>query len=115
MNVQFNISEEIGDIKWPMNVRKNVFLICKEAINNSLKYAKADNLFVSLLADSKKVYLEIKDDGIGFDKNSKNSGNGLKTMVARAESMDGTCSIIASIAQGTVIKVEFPIPRSRYS
>jgi signal transduction histidine kinase len=114
-NIQFNISEEIGEINWPMDMRKNVFLICKEAINNSLKYAKANNLSVTLLADAKKVILEIKDDGIGFDKNNNNAGNGLKTMVNRAESMNGTCSITAAEGAGTLVKVEFPIPRSRYS
>ena len=114
INAVSNISAEIDEIKWPMDMRKNIFLICKEAINNSLKYAKANNLGLSLFIKDKNIYLEIKDDGIGFDTSVSKAGNGLRTMTDRARSSGGNCSIESEPGKGTVVKVEIPIPRSRY-
>ena len=114
INAVSNISAEIDEIKWPMDMRKNIFLICKEAINNSLKYAKANNLGLSLFIKDKNIYLEIKDDGIGFDTSVSKAGNGLRTMTDRARSSGGNCSIESGPGKGTVVKVEIPIPRSRY-
>ena len=114
INAVTDISDEIGEIKWPMDIRKNIFLICKEAINNSLKYAKASNLKVSFFIKDKTIFLEIKDDGIGFDVNNNNSGNGLRTMANRAKSNGGKCFIESTSEMGTTVKVVMPIPHSRY-
>ncbi len=114
INALSNIGAEIDEIKWPMDMRKNIFLICKEAINNSLKYSKAVNLELSLYVKDKTIFLQIKDDGIGFDVSKTNNGNGLRTMTNRAKSSGGNCSIESEEGKGTVVKVEIPIPRSRY-
>lgn len=74
-------------------VRRNVFLIFKEAINNILKHSKADFVEMKISADEREIKFELLDNGIGFDERAlKNiqfndnvlSGNGINNMRARA-------------------------------
>jgi len=44
-----------------------IFAIIQEAVNNTLKYAKADNIFVTLDQAQDKLKLTVLDDGLGFD------------------------------------------------
>ena len=50
------------------NVEIRLFRIAQEAVNNAVRHGKAKRIEVSLSARDGHVELEVKDDGIGFDK-----------------------------------------------
>lgn len=101
-------------IKFTMETRKAIFLIIKEAANNALKYADAANFFIRLKIIEKHIVLAIADDGIGFNINESEAGNGLGTMALRAKNLKGNFVVESSPAgKGTQITVTIPIPNFR--
>ena len=109
-----NISESIKNIKFPMEMRKNIFLIIKEAINNILKHSAAQEINFILFIKGKNLIFEITDNGTGFDINNGNKGNGLETMRTRAESLGGKFLLETKPGNGTKILVTLPLPRVTY-
>ncbi len=71
---------------FPVNgeIRRNVFLVIKEALNNILKHAKATEVSLALKKDSAGISLFIQDNGVGIDfDNLRMFGSGLKNMKER--------------------------------
>ena len=65
ISVEFDFDQ--GGLKLPMDIRKNIFLIYKEAVNNAVKYSGGTALHVQLKKVNHTLHLEVSDDGIGFD------------------------------------------------
>jgi ligand-binding sensor domain-containing protein len=96
----------------PMELRKNFYLIFKEAVNNALKYSECKSMEVYITTNHNRVVLEVKDDGKGFDiteiekKAGKSlSGNGLANMKRRAEEMKGDLTIASTPGKGTLVRL----------
>ncbi len=106
--LHFESDKAVDDMKLTMEQRKNVFLIFKETIYNSVKYAECKNIYVNLKKADGKLRLLVKDDGKGFDVNNYTSknGNGVKNMKHRAEEVEATIQIDSVIGQGTQTMVE---------
>ena len=86
--------------------RKAIYLISKEAFNNSFKYSGCSNIYYSLSARGSKWLLRIQDDGKGFSESSAVEGNGIKNMRARAEEVKAAIKIDAEPGKGTTIELE---------
>lgn len=83
----------------------NLFRIVQEAINNAIKHARATEISLSLTETEKKLIIKIKDNGIGFDLNTIELGNGLGNMQKRAVEISGKISIQSKINAGTQIEI----------
>jgi signal transduction histidine kinase len=94
-------------------VEDNLLRIGQEAINNAVKHALAQRIFVNLVFDARRVQLIVRDDGRGFDKqtvrNEKAGHFGLVGMRERAEQMGGTLSIQSNNGSGTEVVADVPI------
>jgi signal transduction histidine kinase len=112
-HVQLEIDAAIDAIKFPMEIRKTIFLIFKEAINNALKYAAATKLFVTLRLIEKNAELKIADNGKGFNIKTIDTGNGLNTMALRTKNCKGIFTIDSEENKGTTITAIIPIPHFR--
>jgi signal transduction histidine kinase len=110
INYFFKIEKKIHQLLLTPNVQYDVFMIFKESINNVVKYAKANNVWVTFMQDQDELCLKIKDDGIGFDISKENEGNGLKNMPRRAENINGKIEISSEINQGTEITLTMSVP-----
>lgn len=111
-NISFSLEceEELKNRKLPVELRKNIFLILKEAINNAVKYSgasevkltvsKKENLLVAVLADNGKGF-EISDHE---NRNGK-SGNGLRNMRQRAHEIQSRIIIDSEINKGTSVEL----------
>ena len=94
-------------------VEDNLLRIGQEAMNNAVKHAQAQRIFVNLVFDARRVQLIVRDDGRGFD--SKVAGNGkaghfgLIGMKERAEQIGGTLSIRSGDGSGTEVVADVPI------
>ncbi|MFC7335643.1 two-component regulator propeller domain-containing protein [Haloferula chungangensis] len=95
-------------------VRHNLFLAFKEALNNSVKYSEATEVRISLRPDDTHFVLRIADNGRGFDLNSPSDptrnlpGNGLANMKTRMAEIGGTCTLSSSDEEGTSVEFEVP-------
>ena len=113
--IRYNIDteEEITHLKLGMELRKEFYLIFKEAICNASKYAQCTLVEISLTKEKDIFCLSIRDNGKGFDTNKTTSGNGLQNMQHRAEKMKAKLAITSKINQGTLVTLSFHIPRFR--
>lgn len=82
--------------------RKNLFLIIKEALHNTLKHAGASKVAISIYAKEDRLCIDVADDGSGI-KNSNSFGNGLKNMKKRMEEIDGKINFTNT--NGTCISI----------
>lgn len=89
--------------------------IAREALSNSLRHAKPQQVEIALRLDGETVVLEISDDGTGFDaKSPARPGVGLTSMLSRAREVGGTLEIRSSPGDGTCIVVRVPaVPLER--
>ena len=107
IKLHFHIDDQVCLFSPPMQVRKNIYMLMKEAINNAVKYSGGKNIYVSLRKKEDQIAIEIKDDGKGFDRNRIHQGNGLNNMYARATDLSASFTIDSSKDQGTDIRLQF--------
>ena len=97
------------EISLTMEQRKNIYLICKEAINNAVKYSGCKSLTLTFSLDGKSLSALIRDDGDGFDTTLNFDGNGLKNMKRRAEELTATIFLQSEKTIGTSVKMDLPL------
>ena len=79
-----SIDKDLPDFAVNGEIRRNVFLVVKEALNNILKHARATEVTLILKKDDNGISLFIQDNGAGIDINNlRRFGNGLKNMKQR--------------------------------
>jgi len=101
-------------------IRHNLFLACKEALNNVVKHASARQVRLALTLDSHGFRLEIADDGQGFDPSQCHSpaaslpeadqANGLENMRRRLQEIGGICEIQSEPGRGTRVIFTVNLP-----
>lgn len=104
----FNFPNEKVDMKFSMEVKNNLYLIFKEAVNNLSKYSGSNHAILTLSMDEKNVHLKIQDNGIGFNEEELAHRGGLKNMQHRAEEIKGILSITSVKDEGTTVELTFP-------
>jgi signal transduction histidine kinase len=81
---QFNTPTHLPQKTMPGELRRNIFLCIKEALNNIVKHSKATETSLTFDFVDDILYAEIKDNGVGIDTNQINKfGNGLNSMKER--------------------------------
>lgn len=96
--------EKLQDVKLPMDVKQNLYLIFKEAINNSIKHGNCKQITLESNLRNDVLEISLSDDGIGFDESIISKGNGLKNMENRAAQINGRIKIKSSANTGTSIR-----------
>ena len=91
-------------------VRHNIFLAFKEAVNNVVKHAHATEARVKLQLEPGKFILSITDNGRGLgDISGKALRNGMKNMRKRLADVRGEFEITPGANGGTVVKLTVPV------
>jgi len=109
ITVEVTTDTSIQKVKLPMDDRKNIYLLCKEAINNAVKYSEAKRIHINARLQQYRLIITVADDGKGFDETVKR-GNGLNNMKQRADEMDAGLEVISANDKGTLIRVTAKIP-----
>lgn len=106
-NITFHFAadEQANNQALDMQVRKNLYLIYKEAINNAVKYSQCKTITVQLSGNGKNFTMHMADDGLGFNTSEKHLGNGLINMQRRANEIKATLTIASSPQSGTSINL----------
>ncbi|MBL0145496.1 MAG: hypothetical protein IPP48_06775 [Chitinophagaceae bacterium] len=92
-----------------IETKKNIYLFCKEAINNVAKYSQATSLLIQFSLQDKLLGILIRDDGKGFDPEVVKKGNGLNNMQKRAADMGADFILQSSHGQGCTISLTLKI------
>jgi len=86
-----------------IEVRRNIFLIYKETLNNIVRHSRCSAVDIRMENVDGNFVLRIMDNGIGFASHAERHGNGLKNIAGRAEQLGGQLNIESSPGQGTVM------------
>ena len=107
-NMETALQVQGGDFI-PARSELELYRIATEALNNSLKHARASAVTVALSVSAEKLELVIADNGKGFDWTKKRSGGiGLSSMQERANRMGGTLTIETDLNSGTRVHLMIP-------
>jgi len=84
IRLDFSAPDEEQHQRLGVDVRRALFLIFKEAVNNAARHAQCERVEIELRADGPSLCLRVADDGRGFDPTMEGEGNGLLNMRRRA-------------------------------
>jgi signal transduction histidine kinase len=96
-----------------MQVRRQLHLIAREALNKVLRHARAQRVWLELGADQQRLWLRIRDDGCGFDPAQRSDGSGLGNMRRRAAAIGAQLHIDSTPGSGTRVELWLTHPRRR--
>jgi signal transduction histidine kinase len=103
-----------GDKALPADVQIAFYRIAQEALNNTIKHAKANHIAVKLQCQGEKVVVRISDDGRGFQPNSTRPDQlGVNIMRERAQSIGATFELTSQAGNGTQILVAWATTAGR--
>jgi signal transduction histidine kinase len=116
MDISLDVNEDCGNRDGPVEtctlepeVKTGIFRIAQEAFNNIAKHSQARRVVMALRRRNGKVYLEIRDDGLGFDmQNTRADRLGLGIMRERAARIGARLLISSEPGGGTKILIEWP-------
>ena len=103
------ISTDLENVELSGNSQLTVYRLVQESLTNISKYAKAKNVALSLHNLDTYISVQVRDDGIGFDK-SKVDGthHGLIGMQHRVEALGGKLVVTSMPGYGTHILATVP-------
>ncbi len=106
-----DISGKIKEgIDLPSGWSRQLVLIFKEAMTNTLKHAEASEVYLHLQLNKTNFVLILEDNGIGFSPEGKSKGNGLRNMKSRSTQVGGVFEIISGKGKGTKIRFTGDLP-----
>jgi len=103
------ISETLKMNSLNMDEKRNLLLIAKEAVNNSVKYSNADAMEITFFREGEFFYISITDNGKGFDTETVNEGYGMRSMHARAEKLKAELNVRGGEGSGTSVTVKIKL------
>ncbi len=109
IDFEFNADDEVSKMKLSMNVRRNLYLIFKEATNNMVKYSGANKAIFNIKGEKNRLTMLIRDNGRGFDTRQTTLGNGLKNMKKRAEEIGAQFLIESGSGKGTTVELRVAV------
>jgi signal transduction histidine kinase len=111
INYAINIDDGAEALIKNITAKKNILLIIKEAVNNTVKYSNASDVAVSIKKIEEHICVQVADNGKGFDAAAeKIKGDGLSNMQKRTEELQGIFEITSSPGKGTTVSALLPIP-----
>ncbi|MPR36109.1 sensor histidine kinase [Salmonirosea aquatica] len=107
IQLHFDFGEDKATV--PSFVRRDLYLIYKELLHNTLRHAEAKNVHIQFNATRDTIELSVQDDGCGFDITTCPPGNGLLSLRQRAKTLHGHLTIDSSATKGTLTSFTCPV------
>lgn len=102
------VHQELQPVTLNLNQRRQTLMICKEALHNAARHARARSVLVQASFDGKSITIAIVDDGCGISTTPAVSGYGIKSMRRRAESIAAGFVLESEEGKGTVVELKIP-------
>ncbi|MBS1580573.1 MAG: ATP-binding protein, partial [Bacteroidetes bacterium] len=113
IGVAFLATGGVEELRLPMDVRKELLLIGKEAMHNVSKHAGAKQVTVTVDRSDGKLTLGVEDDGRGFDPMLHPDGHGLTSMQRRGAALGSMVRIDSAPGRGTRVMVRVDLANIR--
>ncbi len=109
VRLRLDVPPELPEATLSSEVRHNLFLAAKEALNNALRHAGATELRIRMSADATSFTLSVEDDGRGFVPSAGGDGDGLDNMRRRLADCGGSCELSSAPGRGTSVVFHMPL------
>ncbi len=108
---RLDVGEDIPACPLTPEVRHDLFLVTKEAMNNVVKHSTATEVWLRLAVRNGVFHMLLEDNGCGFSlaELEHSDRNGLRNMRARVEEFGGTFELRSQPGQGTTLGVSIPL------
>jgi len=110
IGLRFSAPPEDVDLKIGADLRRELYLILKESVNNIARHAGASEASIELSLHRHELRLEISDNGRGFDPAARVDGNGIASMKKRAAAFGGRLSLESRAGHGTQVRLSARLP-----
>jgi signal transduction histidine kinase len=109
LKLEFECAIDAHDL--PYEVEQELYFALREGIINAIRHSRASELNLSLTQNQTTCCVDLRDNGVGFDKSSVVGGGGfgLKGMRERIEKVGGHLAIETAPGKGTCITIEVPL------
>jgi signal transduction histidine kinase len=114
IDYRFNADDADNDVKLDVDMRREIFLVFKESLNNIARHSGASAAELDFKIERGFLTLRINDNGKGFDINRIEPGNGLESMRQRAAKLGGEFTIISEQGKGTTMTLRIPLERRNW-
>ena len=94
----------------PEEVCKGVLLVIREAFANARRHSSARRIRVALGATEEEMWVEVSDDGVGFDPIQRTGNVGISAMRERTALLSGRLEVFSKPAEGTTVRLRVPRP-----
>ena len=102
----FTSSDSDDNRKLAVDVRRDLLLIFKEALNNAVRHSSCARVNVDFRIEGRSLVLTVADDGVGFNASVESEGQGVMSMRRRAERLNGRLAIESGPHGGTSVRVQ---------
>jgi ligand-binding sensor domain-containing protein/signal transduction histidine kinase len=109
IDFRFQSPEYDSDRLLNPEIRREVFLIFKEAVNNIVRHAQCTTALIDISIDDHLLVLVVSDDGRGFRTESVQDGNGLESMRRRARHLGADLAIRSGEGSGSTVVLRVPV------
>lgn len=113
VKVRFHHNRVSG--RFTPEIETTAFRVVQEALTNVARHAEVDLAEVQAWADEQHLYVQIEDQGVGFDPavvESPAQTGGLSGMRERVALLDGEFKLTTAPGEGTQILVKLPLANS---
>jgi ligand-binding sensor domain-containing protein/signal transduction histidine kinase len=100
-----------ADLKLEPDLRREVFLIFKESVNNIARHSKGTEAHIRFGVEQGWLTLQVTDNGQGFEGPPRKEGQGLVSMPARARKLGGELTVRSEPGAGTCVTLTVPLSR----
>jgi len=105
ISFQSNLLNEMKSVRLTPDERRTIFLILKEALNNTLRHSGCTRVTYHCRMNNKMLEMMLRDDGKGFTFGEQHDGHGLQNMRNRASSIGANVQIESASGEGTTISL----------
>lgn len=98
-----------GDSEVKGIVRRNVFLIVKEALHNVFKHSGAKRVDIRLWREGNTCCVSVTDNGKGIPETFAGTGLGMSSMRRRAADMGGELTLTTPPGGGCCVQLKWPL------
>jgi len=104
----FNAPNNEKEIKLDVDLRRQIYLVFKESVNNAVKHSGSTKIEINLVRERDGILLSVRDNGKGFNSGDLSDGNGLINIKSRTDVIGGTLKIDSSKGKGTYVELKIP-------
>jgi two-component sensor histidine kinase len=104
----FRAPADGNNIRLGADVRRDLFLIFKESLNNTARHSSCTRVVIDFRLEGPCLILKVSDDGQGFDVTAATDGQGLASMQRRARNLHGDFNFQSQPGHGTEITLKIP-------